>query len=273
MKKTLFATVLLAALLAGCAKEDDIRPLVGNTDTLQPDKCLIGHDTLSIGSAARFAYYDPYYYFYNPDGQLILQMLIPEDSASADLLTSIPCTAYLHGDTLAFRYTVSLLRHGNTYRIQAQGTNLQDTTLRMRLNYSNTLLDINQPTGQGFLARDFDTIPLDQLTLHQAHHNLQIFGAQNIDTYSLGRIRIQGDIHSGLFELGSTDAIQVFYEIGIPRTCPGVRSYPIVDGQLQYSANNGLYSITLHGATEHWKIAFQYNGHGLNAADLPLSWD
>lgn len=273
MKKLLFILSVMAVLMVSCAKEDDIRPIVVETDTLGVNKCLIGGDTVSIGDAVRFEYYDVNYYFYDQDGNLLLHMMSVDELFNPDNSEAAhPCVVYYGGDTLTFHYSVVCHKVDDVYHIQAQGFCAQDSTLKMQLNYQNSIFNINQYTGKGFLSKDADTIPLTQLTYNQSDSSCLMFDSKNIETYSLGRIKIQGDLHSGLFDLSNSHAIQVFYEIGIPGTCPGVRSYPIVSGQLQYSYNNGKSAIILHGETEHWKIDMEYDGSSLNANEIPLSW-
>lgn len=274
MRKLQFILSALILILVGCAREDDIRPI----DNLPMHHCIIGSDTVYLSDVIRFQRYEARYYFYVNDNLLVAVDAIEDSLGSTATLENIDgtnsCHVYYNGDSMLFNYIVTTRQIAGEYEIHVDGISVQDTSLKIQLSYRGSILDLNQKTGCGYLAKDFDTIAISQLryrgTLVGGYYEL--IDAQNIDSYSLGRIRIIGNPHSGSYELANNGEIQVYYERGIPGTCPGVVSYPVTKGTLQFSNSTERYSIILHGETEHWKIALEYNGKCFDSTLVPLEW-
>lgn len=271
MKRSLFVLTLVAFILVSCRKEDNIHiiPIDTNVEeNLGPiSYCVIGHDTIQFGNAISFNKYEQTYYFYDTNSLLALEIISPA-------YPEIPCQLYYGGHTLLFHYTINTRQIENMREIFADGTCTTDTSIHMQLRFRDTITNLNCTNGKGWLAKDFDTLAITQLSFRHSQTGgyYELCNAQDYSSYSLGRIRILGNIHSGSYELEDNDEVQVFYEKGIPGTCPGVSSYLVNKGTLQFSNNGGKYSVILLGETQHWKINLEYNGQCFNATQIPLTW-
>lgn len=267
MKRRLFVLSLLALVVVGCNKADDIHVIPVDT-TVEEDLspmcyCVIGADTIQFGHVVSFTKYDPTYLFLDTHNQLVIDMpLVPDQE--------MPCGVYCSHGHLMFDYTLTTRQLGDMSEIIADGICQTDTTLKLQIRFRGSVTNMNQQNGDGWLARDADTLAVSQLSLQ--NNRYVICCPQDYGTYSLGRVLILGNPQSGSYDLENNHNVQVFYQKGIPNTCPGETTYQLTKGTLQFSNHDGRYSILIHGATEHWHISLEYNGHCFNATDIPFTW-
>lgn len=270
MKHHFLLFAVLAILAVGCTREDDIRPIYGDTSSEenlgQENYCAIGNDTIHFSSVISFLKREKNYFFYVSDTQMAV-WLMPED-------TDIPCEVYYGNDTLKFSCNYHTRQLGDMTEIIADGTKIGDTNCRIKLCYRGTVIDMNQVTGKGFITKDHDTMAVTQLSYRSTPVSsyYEICDATGTETYSNGRVRIFGDLHSGSYELANNSEIKVCYNIGVAGFCPGEQSFQINKGVLQFSDNNGRYSIIIDGETELFKFSLKYEGSCFNATMLSTWW-
>lgn len=271
MKRFFVIIMLGIVLVMSCTKEDNISPIdneiMPDTTSDTMDYCVIENDTIRLSRGISFMQYDKIYYFYDNTNQLVIELMEMSDC-------TIPCLLYYKGDKLTFYYTIVTSQLGDTSMVSADGTCVTDSSIHFHLRYRGGIINMNQSTGMGWLDNGSDSVEVSQLSYRGTlvGNYYELCNAQDYGTYSLGRIRIWGDLHSGLYELENNAGIQVLYEKGIPGTCPGVTSYPVTKGTLQFSNNDGQYAIILHGETEYSEIEMDYQGFCFNTTGIPLSW-
>lgn len=284
---------LSAIVMTACTKEDQIVPIYQDTVIPTPEttECS-NYLVINNGDTLRFSRVikmrqdqsnttqprNTNSYTFYAEGNLALEfhyvdMADLNDTVSASHDNSL---VYLwnNGHRIALEdFAISICNHGIVHDISMMGTSAHGDTVKM--HFCDTIIDLNQYTGAGSLITNNHEVELMQLAMEVNYDGEACYMLCNPTdsiTYKSMRIEIRPLLNSGMYELEHND-IQVILWTGSDgqNSEHDAVAYPLTEGRLQFSDNEGTYSIICQGSCYLGDVSFTFNGTCLDNFSLPFT--